>query len=160
LSVQAALPRELIESQVLGINILFGPGFNMKRSPLCGRNFEYFTKNPLLSDELVAAFVSGLQSDGVGASVKHFFANSQKHRRMDSSSEMDERTVREIYLAAFETVVKKAQPWTVMESYNRIGGVFATANKKYLTGVLRDEWSFDGATVSDWDATHNHAAAV
>jgi beta-glucosidase len=148
------------EAQALGVHILLGPGINMKRSPLCGRNFEYFAEDPLLSGELGAAFVNGLQSEGVGASVKHFFANSQEHRRMDSSSEMDERTMREIYLAAFEMVVKKAQPWTVMASYNRIDGVFATANKKYLTGVLRDEWGFDGAVVSDWGATHNRAAAV
>lgn len=148
------------ECQALGVNVLLGPGVNIKRSPLCGRNFEYFSEDPLLAGELGAAFVNGVQSQGVGACVKHFFANNQEHRRMDVSSEMDERTLREIYLAAFETVVKKARPWTVMASYNKIGGVYATANKPYLTDVLRDEWGFEGLVMSDWGATHDRAAAA
>ena len=148
------------ESQEKGVNILLGPGINMKRSPLCGRNFEYFSEDPYLAGELGAEFVSGVQSQGVGTSLKHFFANSQEHRRMDSSSEMDERTAREIYLAAFETVVKKAQPWTIMASYNKIGGTYSTANKKYIDEILRGEWGFKGVVVSDWGATHDRVAAI
>lgn len=148
------------ECQALGVDVLLGPGVNIKRSPLCGRNFEYFSEDPLLAGELGAAFVQGVQSQGRGTSLKHFFANSQEHRRMDSSSEMDERTMREIYLPAFETVVKKAQPWTVMASYNKIGGVYSTANQKYLTGLLRGEWGFEGLVTSDWGATHDRPAAI
>lgn len=148
------------ECQALGVDILLGPGINIKRSPLCGRNFEYFSEDPLLTAELGAAFVQGVQSQKRGTSLKHFFANSQEHRRMDTSSEMDERTMREIYLPAFETVVKKAQPWTVMASYNKIGGVHSTANKQYLDGVLRKEWGFEGLVISDWSATHDRPAAV
>ncbi|MDR1688184.1 MAG: glycoside hydrolase family 3 C-terminal domain-containing protein [Clostridiales bacterium] len=142
------------------VDVLLGPGVNIKRSPLCGRNFEYFSEDPYLAGELAAEFVKGVQEEGVGTSVKHFFANSQEHRRMDGSSELDERTMREIYLSAFETVVKKASPWTVMASYNKLNGTFSTENKKYLTGVLRGEWGFDGVVVSDWGATHNRAGAV
>lgn len=148
------------ESQALGVQVLLGPGVNIKRSPLCGRNFEYFSEDPLLAGELGAAYVNGVQSQGVGTSLKHFFANNQEHRRMSASSEMDERTMREIYLPAFETVVKKAQPWTIMAAYNKIGGIYATENKKYLTDVLRAEWGFEGLVVSDWGATHNRAAGV
>ena len=132
----------------------------MKRTPLCGRAFEYYSEDPLLAGELGAAFVRGLQSQGVGACVKHFFANNQEYRRMDSSSEMDERTMREIYLAAFETVVTKARPWTIMASYNKIRGVYASANKEYLTGVLRGEWGFQGTVISDWGAVHDRPAAI
>jgi beta-glucosidase len=153
----AALGREC---QALGVNVLLGPGINIKRGPLCGRNFEYFSEDPLVAGELGAAYVMGVQGEGAGVSLKHFFANSQEHRRMDSSSEMGERTMREIYLTAFETVVKKAQPWTIMAAYNRIDGIYATANKQYLTGVLRDEWGFEGLVMSDWGATHDRVAAV
>lgn len=148
------------ECQALGVDVLLGPGVNIKRSPLCGRNFEYFSEDPLLAGELGAAFVQGVQSQGRGTSLKHFFANSQEHRRMDSSSEMDERTMREIYLPAFEKVVKEAKPWTVMASYNKIGGTYSTANKKYLTDLLRSEWGFEGLVTSDWGATHDRPAAV
>jgi beta-glucosidase len=148
------------ECQAAGINILLGPGLNMKRIPVCGRAFEYFSEDPFVAGELGTAFVNGLQSQGVGACVKHFFANNQEYRRDDSSSEMDERTMLEIYLTAFETVVKKAQPWTIMASYNKIGGVFTPENKKYLTGVLRGEWGFEGAIISDWGAVHDRVAAV
>lgn len=148
------------EAQAKGVNILLGPGINMKRSPLCGRNFEYFSEDPLLAGELGAAFVKGVQSQGVGTSLKHYFANSQEHRRMDSTSELDDRTAREIYLAAFETVVKKAQPWTIMASYNKIGGTYSTANSKYLEDILRKEWGFKGAVVSDWGATHDRPGAI
>lgn len=148
------------ECQALGVDVLLGPGVNIKRSPLCGRNFEYFSEDPLLAGELGTAFVLGVQSQGRGTSLKHFFANSQEHRRMDSSSEMDERTMREIYLPAFEKVVKEAQPWTVMASYNKIGGTYSTENKKYLTDLLRNEWGFEGLVTSDWGATHDRPAAV
>ena len=147
-------------AQAAGVHLLLGPGVNMKRSPLCGRNFEYFSEDPFLAGKMGAAYVKGVQSEGVGTSLKHFFANNQEYRRNDSSSEMDERTMREIYLPAFEAVVKEAQPWTVMASYNRVHGVFSTANKPALTGVLREEWGFEGAVVSDWGATHDRAAAV
>ena len=148
------------EAQAAGVHVLLGPGVNMKRSPLCGRNFEYFSEDPCLAGELGAAYVKGVQSQGVGTSLKHFFANNQEYRRFDSSSEMDERTMREIYLPAFEKVIKEAQPWTVMASYNKVHGVHSTANKEALTGILRDEWGFDGAVVSDWGATHDRPAVL
>lgn len=148
------------ECQALGVNVLLGPGVNMKRSPLCGRNFEYFSEDPVLAGELGAAFVNGVQSEGAGTSLKHFFANNQEHRRMDSSSELDERTMREIYLPAFERVVKKAQPWTVMASYNKVNGVYSTENTTAITDILRGEWGYQGLVVSDWGATHNRAGAV
>ncbi|NLO83820.1 MAG: glycosyl hydrolase [Clostridiales bacterium] len=142
------------------VQMLLGPGINIKRNPLCGRNFEYFSEDPLLTGELGLAFVNGVQSQGVGTSVKHFFANNQEHRRMDSSSEMDERTKREIYLAAFERIVKGAQPWTVMAAYNQVDNVFCTENAEYLQEVLRRQWGFEGAVVSDWGATMHRAKAV
>lgn len=148
------------ECQALGVQVLLGPGVNMKRSPLCGRNFEYFSEDPYLAGEMGAAFVEGVQSQGVGCSLKHFLANNQEHRRMDSSSEMDERTMREIYMPAFEKVVKQAKPWTVMASYNKIDGTHATENAKYLTDILRGEWGFEGLVMSDWGATNNRAGAV
>ena len=148
------------EAQALGVGVLLGPGVNIKRSPLCGRNFEYFSEDPYLAGELGAAFVEGVQEQGTGCSLKHYLANNQEHRRMDSSSEMDERTIREIYMPAFETVVKKAKPWTVMASYNKIGGVYATENTRYLKEVLRGEWGFDGLVMSDWGAVHNRVGAV
>lgn len=148
------------ESQALGVDVLLGPGVNMKRSPLCGRNFEYFSEDPYLAGEMGAAFVEGVQSQGVGASLKHYLANNQEHRRMDSSSEMDERTMREIYMPAFERVVKKAKPWTIMASYNKIAGTHMSENKKYLTEILRDEWGFEGLVMSDWGAVHDRAGAL
>lgn len=165
----ASFDRELIyemgktlgqESRALGVNVLLGPGVNMKRSPLCGRNFEYFSEDPYLAGEMGASFVEGVQSQGVGTSLKHYLANNQEYRRMDSSSEMDERTMREIYMPAFEHVVKKAKPWTVMASYNKIEGTHTTENKKYITDILRDEWGFEGLVMSDWGAVHNRPGAV
>ena len=148
------------ECQAQNVDILLGPGVNMKRSPLCGRNFEYLSEDPYLAGELAVSYVNGVQSQGVGTSLKHFFANNQETRRMDVSAVIDERTIREIYLPAFETVVKKAQPWTVMASYNKVNDIYSTENKTYITEVLREEWGYKGLIVSDWGATHNRAGAI
>jgi beta-glucosidase len=148
------------ESRAEGVGVLLGPGVNIKRSPLCGRNFEYFSEDPLLSGELGAAWVRGIQSRGVGASLKHFAVNNQETNRMTVSAEVDERTLREIYLPAFERVVTGEQPWTVMCSYNRINGVAASENHWLLTEVLRDEWGFRGLVVSDWGAVEHRVPAL
>lgn len=143
------------ECQAENVAVILGPAVNIKRSPLCGRNFEYYSEDPYLASEIAASQIKGVQSKHVGTSIKHFFANNQEHRRMSSSSEMDERTAREIYLAAFEAAVKQAKPWTVMCAYNRINGTYAAENKKYLTDVLRGEWGFDGFVISDWGAVND-----
>ena len=148
------------ECQAKNVHLLLGPGINIKRNPLCGRNFEYYSEDPLLAGELGAAFVNGLQSQGVGACLKHFFANNQEYQRMSSSSNMDERTARELYLPAFERVIKKAKPWAVMAAYNKVDGIFCTEKKDLLTGLLRNEWGYDGTVISDWGAVHNRAAAI
>lgn len=135
------------------VSVVLGPALNIKRSPLCGRNFEYFSEDPFLAGELAAAQVKGIQSQGVAACPKHFAANNQEHRRMSVSSEIDERALREIYLAPFERVVKESKPWTVMSSYNQINGEYVAESKKYLTEILRDQWGFDGCVVSDWGGT-------
>ncbi|MFR9728304.1 glycoside hydrolase family 3 C-terminal domain-containing protein [Saccharopolyspora sp. MS10] len=140
------------ECRAEDVAVLLGPGVNMKRTPLCGRNFEYFAEDPLLAGRLAAALVRGVQSRGVGTSVKHFAVNNQEAGRLTISAEVDERTLREIYLPAFEHVVREAAPWTVMCSYNRINGVYASENRWLLTEVLREEWGFDGVVVSDWGA--------
>ncbi len=134
------------------LSVVLGPAVNIKRSPLCGRNFEYFSEDPYLAGEMAAAHIKGVQSRSVGTSLKHYAANSQEHRRMSSSSEVDERTLREIYLAAFETPVREEKPWTVMCSYNKINGTFASENRLLMTDILRDEWGFDGYVVTDWGA--------
>ncbi len=143
------------ECQAEGVAVILGPAVNIKRSPLCGRNFEYLSEDPLVASTMAEAFIRGVQSKNVGTSIKHFLANNQEYRRMTSSSQADERTLREIYLAAFEGAVKKSKPWTVMCSYNRINGVYAAENHEYLTEVLRGEWDFDGFVVSDWGAVNN-----
>ena len=143
------------EAQANDVSVVLGPAVNIKRSPLCGRNFEYYSEDPYLAGEIAAAFVKGVQSQHVGTSIKHFAANNQEYRRMSSSSEVDERTLREIYFPAFETAVKKAQPYTFMCSYNQINGTFASENKWLLTDVLRGEWGFKGYVMSDWGAVND-----
>ena len=155
--VGAAIGREAREQ---GVSVVLGPGINIKRSPLCGRNFEYFSEDPLVAGVLGAALVQGLQSVGAGASVKHFAANNQETDRLRVSADVDERTLREIYLPAFERVVTEARPWTVMCAYNRVNGVHASQNRWLLTEVLRDEWGFDGLVVSDWGAVRDRVAAL
>jgi beta-glucosidase len=149
-----------VEARSFGTDVLLGPGVNIKRDPRCGRNFEYFSEDPLLSGRIGAAWVRGLQRKGAGASVKHFAANNQELERMRASSDIDERPLREIYLRSFERVVREAQPWTVMASYNRLNGIPTTENHWLLTEVLRDEWGFDGLVVSDWGAVGHRVRAL
>ncbi len=149
-----------VEAREQGVDVVLGPGVNIKRSPLCGRNFEYFSEDPLISGVLGAAWVRGLQAGGVGASLKHFAANNQETNRMTVSVEVDERTLRELYLPAFERIVKQEQPWTVMCSYNRINGTYAAEDRWLLTEVLREEWGFDGLVVSDWGAVERRVPAI
>lgn len=168
-TVANAWDRELVErmGQALGeeareqgVDIVLGPGVNIKRSPLCGRNFEYYSEDPFLSGELGTSFVQGLQSQGVGASLKHFAANSQENGRMLSDSLVDERALREIYLLPFEKVVQQANPTTVMCAYNQLNGTYCSDNPWLLTKILREEWGFDGAVVSDWGATNDRVAGI
>jgi len=148
------------ECQAENVAVLLGPAVNMKRSPLCGRNFEYFSEDPYLAGELAASQIEGVQSQGVGTSVKHFAANNEEYRRMTSSSNIDERTLHEIYLLPFETAVKKSQPWTIMCSYNKINGTYASENHRLLTEILRNKWGFDGLVVSDWGAVNRRDAGL
>lgn len=143
------------EGKELGVQLLLGPGVNMKRTPLGGRNFEYYSEDPCLSGELGAAFVNGLQSQGVGASVKHYACNNQEYEKMVTSSEVDERTLREMYLSAFERIVKKANPWTIMCSYNLVNGSYASENEHLLNDILREEWGYEGVVLSDWTAVND-----
>lgn len=143
------------ECQAEGISVILGPAVNIKRSPLCGRNFEYYSEDPLVATEIAGALIKGIQSKNVGTSIKHFLANNQETRRLSSDSRIDERTLHEIYLAAFEGAVKKQKPWTVMCSYNRINGIYAAQNHEYLTKTLRDKWGFDGYVMSDWGAVND-----
>lgn len=152
-----ALGEECLEEKV---SVLLGPGINMKRSPLCGRNFEYFSEDPLLAGELAAAFIGGVQSKNVGTSLKHFAVNSQEKRRMTINETVDERTLREIYLTAFEIAVKKSQPWTIMNAYNRVNGVKCADNEYLQNKILRDEWGFKGIVVSDWGAVNNRVEGI
>lgn len=148
------------EARSFGLGVLLGPAINIKRSPLCGRNFEYMSEDPYLAGELSAAYVNAVQSHNVGVSVKHFAANSQERRRTSVSAIVDERTLREIYFPAFETTVKKAQPWTVMCSYNQINGCFSSENDWLLNKVLRGEWGFNGFVMSDWGAVNDRVKGV
>lgn len=153
----AALARE---ARHRGVSVLLGPAVNVRRDPRCGRNFEYHSEDPVLAGDLGAAWVQGLQWEGVGASVKHFAANNAEFDRMRSNSSVDPRALREIYLKVFERIVKQAHPWTVMCSYNRINGVYASENEWLLKDVLRGEWGFDGVVVSDWGAVQDRVAAL
>ncbi len=148
------------ECQAENISTILGPAMNIKRSPLCGRNFEYYSEDPLVSTEIAGALVHGVQSKHVGTSPKHFMANNQEYHRMTSSSEMDERTMREIYLASFEGMVKKEKPWTIMNSYNKLNGTYLCENKEMLTDVLRKEWGFDGYVMTDWGAMNERVEAL
>ena len=148
------------ECRSRNIAVILGPSANMKRSPLCGRNFEYFSEDPYLGAHIAAAYVKGVQSKDVSACVKHFTANNQEYRRQTCSSEADERTLREIYLNAFEDVVKEGKPDIMMASYNKVNGTYMTENKKILTDILRDEWGFDGYVMSDWSAVSDRVKAL
>jgi beta-glucosidase len=148
------------ECQAEDVSTILGPAVNMKRSPLCGRNFEYLSEDPYLAGQLAAAYTKGVESKNIGVSVKHFAANDQEYRRMSVSAEVDERTLREIYLPAFETVVREAKPDTLMCSYNRINGVYSCENKWLLTDVLRKDWGFEGYVMTDWGAMNDRVAAL
>ena len=148
------------EAAAQGVSVLLGPGLNIKRSPLCGRNFEYFSEDPYLSGKMAAAYVRGIQKNGIAACPKHFAVNSQELRRMASDSIVDERTLREIYLTGFEMVVKEAQPKTIMSAYNLINGTYANENAHLLMDILRKDWGFDGAVVTDWGGSNDHALGV
>ena len=148
------------EAAAQGVSVLLGPGLNIKRSPLCGRNFEYFSEDPYLAGKMAAAYVRGIQKNGIAACPKHFAVNSQELRRMASDSIVDERTLREIYLTGFEMVVKEAQPKTIMSAYNLINGTYANENAHLLMDILRRDWGFDGAVVTDWGGSNDHALSV
>lgn len=148
------------ECQAEDVAVLLGPGANIKRSPLCGRNFEYFSEDPYLSSQMAASHIQGVQSQGVGTSLKHFAVNNQEHRRMTVDAIVDERTLREIYLASFEGAVKQAQPWTVMSSYNKVNGTYASENERLLTTILKEEWGHEGFVVTDWGATNERVDSL
>ena len=155
--VGEALGEECVEHEV---SVLLGPGVNMKRSPLCGRNFEYFSEDPFLAGEMGASFINGVQSKGIGTALKHFAANSQEMNRMTGNSIVDERALREIYLTAFEIAVKKGKPTMVMNAYNKLNGTYCSENGKLQNYILRKEWGFDGAVVSDWGAVNNRVDGI
>ena len=148
------------ECRAEDVAVILGPAVNIKRSPLCGRNFEYLSEDPFVASEMATAYINGVQSKHVGTSIKHFALNSMETRRMSASSNVSERAFREIYLAAFEGPVKNAKPWTVMCSYNRINGVLSSENKYLLTDILRNEWGYEGNVVSDWAAVSNRVKGL
>ena len=148
------------ETAAYRVNVLLGPGLNVKRSPLCGRSFEYFSEDPYLSGKMAAGYVRGIQANGVAACPKHFAVNSQELRRMASDSILDERTLRELYLTAFEIVVKEAKPKSIMSSYNKVNGVYANENEHLLLDILRKEWGFEGAVITDWGGSNDHVEGV
>ena len=151
------LARDCIKEEV---DVLLGPGINIKRHPLCGRNFEYFSEDPMVSGELGAAYINGVQSCGVGTSLKHFAANNQEIDRAVNSSEVDERTLREIYLRGFEIAVQKSNPTSVMNAYNKLNSIYCSENKWLLKDILRDEWGYEGVVISDWGSVHNISKAI
>lgn len=155
--VGKALGEECLQE---GVSVVLGPGVNQKRSPLCGRNFEYFSEDPVVSGELAAAYINGVQSMGVGTSLKHFAVNNQEKRRMTINAIIDERTLRETYLKAFEIAIKKAKPWTVMCAYNRLNGEYCSENEYLLTKILREDWGYEGAVISDWGAVNDRVKGV
>lgn len=148
------------ECQTENVQIILGPGVNIKRSPLCGRNFEYYSEDPFLSSHLAAKYIEGVQSEGVGTSLKHFAANNQETKRLNINDVIDERTFREIYLTSFEWAVKEAKPWMVMSAYNKINGEYCSQNRRLLTDILKDEWGFDGFVVSDWFGVSERVKSV
>ena len=148
------------EAVVQGVNVLLGPGLNMKRSPLCGRNFEYFSEDPYLAGKMAAAYTRGIQSQGVYACPKHFAVNSQELRRMAMNAVVDERTLREIYLTGFEIAVKEGHAKAIMTSYNEVNGTYANENKHLLQDILRKDWGFDGIVITDWGASNDHVKGV
>ena len=148
------------EAKALGVNILLGPGMNIKRSPLCGRNFEYFSEDPYMAGKMAASYVKGIQSQGVYSCIKHFAVNSQEERRMAMNAVVDERTLREIYLAGFEMAIAEAGPGSIMTSYNQVNGEYANESMHLLKEILRGEWGYDGFVVSDWGGANDHVTAV
>lgn len=168
-SVASSFDRNLIyemgsvigrECRATGVHMILGPAVNIKRSPLCGRNFEYYSEDPYLASQMAASLIRGVQDEGVGTCIKHFAANNQEYYRTTIDERIDERTMREIYLAAFEYAIKEAKPWSVMCSYNMVNGTHMSENKKYLTEILRDEWGYEGCVVSDWGAVNERAKGV
>jgi beta-glucosidase len=148
------------EALALHVGVLLGPGNNMKRTPLCGRNFEYLSEDPYLAGELATSLIEGIQSQGVGTSLKHFAVNNQEYQRFSIDARVDERSLREIYLAGFEKAVKKGKPWTVMCAYNKLNGAYCSEHHELLVDILKDEWGFEGLVVSDWGAVHDRVAAL
>lgn len=155
-SVSLQIGKELGKQAITqGVDVVLGPAINIKRSPLCGRNFEYFSEDPLLSGKMAVGEITGIQEQGVGSCVKHFALNNQEYFRQTSNSVVDEKTLREIYLPSFEMAVKQAKPWAIMSAYNRVNGVYASENKVLLTDILKNEWGFKGAVITDWGACNN-----